>query len=196
MAKQAAIKKDDLPPDWSWESADFINKLLQRKPANRLGLRGAAEAKEHSWFKLFNWKDLYLRNLPSPFLPKIGDNFAYKYCNAQDKIGVNTQERYYAITNNIKYKDLFFEFLPFNREAKSKNHNVITVTIINPHLVYLEDELKKSVPSHSLTSSLHQKSFVASKNRYGLETDKYATLRRYPSSSSSTVLLRGYKSAV
>lgn len=195
MAKQASIKKDDLPPDWTIESADFINRLLQRKPANRLGLRGAAEAKEHSWFKTYNWKDLYLGKLPSAFTPKLGDNFDYKYCNAQDKINLETQERYYAIANNIKYKDMFRDFLPFNREIKS-TQNMSLSTIKNPHLVYSEDELEKSEPTHSISSSIKQRSFVASKNRYGLENDKYANLRRSPSALSSNALLRGYKSAV
>ncbi|MCQ2821624.1 MAG: protein kinase, partial [archaeon] len=40
MSKQAQIKMNEIPEGWSIESADFVNKLLQRKPANRLGLRG------------------------------------------------------------------------------------------------------------------------------------------------------------
>jgi serine/threonine protein kinase len=38
--KQICLKKSDLPPGWSMEAADFINKTLQRKPSNRLGLNG------------------------------------------------------------------------------------------------------------------------------------------------------------
>lgn len=37
FAKQVRIQKDAIPDNWSVESADFINKLLQRKPTNRLG---------------------------------------------------------------------------------------------------------------------------------------------------------------
>ena len=45
FAKQIFLKKSDLPEGWSVEAADFINKLLQRKPANRLGLHGPGEVK-------------------------------------------------------------------------------------------------------------------------------------------------------
>lgn len=37
---QVQIKKDEIPEDWSLEAADFINRLLQRRPINRLGLNG------------------------------------------------------------------------------------------------------------------------------------------------------------
>lgn len=37
LARQAAIKVEDVPNGWSKESADFINKLLIRNPVNRLG---------------------------------------------------------------------------------------------------------------------------------------------------------------
>ena len=59
MAKEAKVRKNDIPRGWSSDSADFINRLLQRKPVNRLGLRGPAEVKGHAWFKDFNWRDLY-----------------------------------------------------------------------------------------------------------------------------------------
>ena len=32
MAKQAQVKKDDIPAGWSSEAADFINKMIERKP--------------------------------------------------------------------------------------------------------------------------------------------------------------------
>jgi serum/glucocorticoid-regulated kinase 1/serum/glucocorticoid-regulated kinase 2 len=37
------------------EAADFINKTLQRKPANRLGLNGPKEVKSHVWLKDVDW---------------------------------------------------------------------------------------------------------------------------------------------
>ena len=55
IADQIHIKKSDIPDGWSMEAADFINKLLQRKPANRLGLNGPAEVKSHVWFKGVDW---------------------------------------------------------------------------------------------------------------------------------------------
>lgn len=71
MAKQVQIRKDDIPEGWSREAADFINRLLQRKPSNRLGLNGAGEVKEHPWIKYFPWKELYEKKLEAPFVPKV-----------------------------------------------------------------------------------------------------------------------------
>lgn len=49
---------NEIPEGWSIEAADFINKLIQRKPANRLGLNGPEEVKEHIWFRGFDWNSL------------------------------------------------------------------------------------------------------------------------------------------
>lgn len=81
MSKQVRIKEGDIPLGWSIEAADFVNKLIQRKPANRLGIMGINELYSHSWFKNFNWKDLHDRKMKAPFIPKFDDNFDSKYCN-------------------------------------------------------------------------------------------------------------------
>ena len=51
------------------EAADFINKLLQRKPANRLGLSGPHEVKNHQWLRDVDWQALISKTLPAPFIP-------------------------------------------------------------------------------------------------------------------------------
>jgi serum/glucocorticoid-regulated kinase 2 len=51
---------------------------LQRKPANRLGLRGGAEVKAHPWFNDFNWQDLYEKKMVPPFKPKVTMAFYLK----------------------------------------------------------------------------------------------------------------------
>ena len=139
LSTQIQVKKEMVPNGWSIESADFINRLIQRKPANRLGLRGPTEVKEHSWFKEYDWKNLYCENLISPFQPKDGDNFDYNYCNEPDKIGANTQERYYNIMTSQKYKVIFSDFHYFNRLSKifgeGRNHSY---QFKNPHLEYLK----------------------------------------------------------
>ena len=40
LAKQVQIKNHEIPKEWSYEAADFINRLIQRKPENRLGFLG------------------------------------------------------------------------------------------------------------------------------------------------------------
>lgn len=41
LSKQTIIRKQDIPEGWSVEAADFVNKLIQRKPMLRLGWGGS-----------------------------------------------------------------------------------------------------------------------------------------------------------
>lgn len=58
LAKQVEIKKHQIPDYWSAEAVDFINRLIQRKPENRLGAKGIHQLKEHPWVRGLNWKKL------------------------------------------------------------------------------------------------------------------------------------------
>jgi len=69
LAKQVQLRRSDIPEGWSVEAADFINRLIQRKPMNRLGLNGPHEVKNHPWFKDFPWQKLHDKGLQSPFIP-------------------------------------------------------------------------------------------------------------------------------
>ena len=55
---QVQVMKSDLPEGWSLESADFINKLLQKNPVNRLGYCGIDEVLGHPWLKNILWPKL------------------------------------------------------------------------------------------------------------------------------------------
>lgn len=79
LARQAKIKKHEIPQGWSIEAADFINRLIQRKPGSRLGLNGPEEAKSHVWFKDLDWNSIKTKTAKSPFLPPNEDNFDEKY---------------------------------------------------------------------------------------------------------------------
>lgn len=74
LGKQIQIKRDEVPENWSLEAADFINKLIQRKPVNRLGLNGPDEVKNHPWLRDFDWNKLSNRTLTSPFIPNHNDD--------------------------------------------------------------------------------------------------------------------------
>lgn len=65
MANQIQIKKHEIPEGWSLESADFINRLIQRKPTNRLGFNGALELMNHGWLKNYPWGKLRTKILTS-----------------------------------------------------------------------------------------------------------------------------------
>ena len=144
LSTQVQVKKGMIPEGWGTESADFINRLIQRKPANRLGLRGPTEVKEHLWFKNYDWKNLYLGKLISPFRPKNGDNFDFNYCNEPDKIGPATQERYYNIISSKKYKEEFISFYYFNRLSKNMRDLNKKEDFKNPHLIYIEKEKEEN----------------------------------------------------
>ena len=84
FAKQVQIKRSDLPDGWSLEAADFINKCLQRKPGNRLGLNGPTEVKQHIWLRDYDWDELLAKRIDAPFKPEKSDNFDKKQTNADD----------------------------------------------------------------------------------------------------------------
>ena len=75
LAKQVQLKKTDMPEGWSLEALDFTNKLLQRKPQNRLGVNGPQEVKNHAWLKDVDWGKILQKALEAPYLPKSQDNF-------------------------------------------------------------------------------------------------------------------------
>ena len=95
ISKQAKLEIDDVPDDWSDESRDFINSLLQRKPCKRLGYNNISEIKNHPWMKDIDWELLNKKELKAPFLPYPNkENFDKEYCEGEEKIGEETLERY------------------------------------------------------------------------------------------------------
>ena len=210
MSQQAQVKKNMVPQGWSVESADFVNRLLQRKPANRLGLRGPTEVKEHPWFKGYDWKNLYLGNLKAPFLPKKGDNFDFHYCNEPEKMGAETEERYRTIKVSQKYKDGFLGFYLFNRFSNNPNDNnvegneILKLVVKNPHLKYLKEEKKENEKKinfdkfsyFNFINTRDSNMRMNSKNTIlGIEDDQYSqysVMKKLPSSRSTATLLKGY----
>ncbi|CAG9336240.1 unnamed protein product [Blepharisma stoltei] len=76
LSQQVQLKRKDIPEGWSYEAADFINKLLKRKPEERLGFNGPQEVKNHQWLRDYNWKDLFSKKIEAPFKPgRKDDNF-------------------------------------------------------------------------------------------------------------------------
>ncbi len=65
------IKRNEIPLGWSIEGADFVNRLIQRKPQNRLGLNGPIEVKNHPWLKNYPWDDLKAGVVKAPFIPSV-----------------------------------------------------------------------------------------------------------------------------
>lgn len=123
LSKQAMIKPEEIMKGWSSESANFINKLLIRKPEHRLGyVNGAQELKDHPWLKYYPWKELEEKQLPSPFIPEKKDNFDKRYCESVDKIGEETKMRYEELLCDEEYRYVFANF-QYNKEEQRINVN-------------------------------------------------------------------------
>ena len=137
MNTQIYIKKNDICKNWSLESIDFINGLLQRKPFKRLGFHGINEIKNHSWFDNFNWDDLYNKKIIAPFIPKNIDNFDTRFFNQIEKIGVDTKERYNKILNDSNYNNIFSDFYYFDIDIAKNNKNY--KMFINPHEINFDN---------------------------------------------------------
>ena len=60
-----------MPKGWSLEGADFINKMIQRKPHTRLGANGIEEITSHPWLADFPWDHLENKKLHAPFTPNV-----------------------------------------------------------------------------------------------------------------------------
>ena len=75
LAKQVQLRRSEIPPGWSLEAADFINKLLQRRASSRLGFNGPHEVKNHAWLRDVQWQKIFEKTIESPYKPDIGDNF-------------------------------------------------------------------------------------------------------------------------
>lgn len=105
------VVESELPTGWGVDTCDFINGLLQRRAANRLGYGGISEIKGHKWLKDVNWRSILEKRSSAPFIPKRGDNIDMKSCMTENKGDHgNTLERYQKIIADENYESVFKEF--------------------------------------------------------------------------------------
>ena len=120
LSKPAVINEENIIKGWSQESADFINKLLERKESKRLGYKGGAkELMKHPWLKYYPWEELKSKTLLAPFIPDPKDNYDKNYCESIEKITEETRYRYEEILSNPQYKNFFLDFY-FNKDEVMK----------------------------------------------------------------------------
>lgn len=60
---------------------DFVNRLLERKPNNRLGCEGPDEVMNHQWLKDVDWGKFYDKQIDPPYKILGKDNFDIKFVN-------------------------------------------------------------------------------------------------------------------
>ena len=121
ISKQAKLETDDIPDDWTHESMDFINKLLQRKAKKRLGYNGVKEIKNHEWMKDIDWDLLFNKKIEAPFIPPSKkENFDKRYCEGEDNVGEETIERYELYLQSDLYGGVFINYTYVNMNYISK----------------------------------------------------------------------------
>uniref|UniRef100_A0A0N5AVM8 Ribosomal protein S6 kinase n=1 Tax=Syphacia muris TaxID=451379 RepID=A0A0N5AVM8_9BILA len=86
IARRILHKKVPFPKNFDPVALDFINRLLQKSPKDRLGNKGVEEIKNHPFFFGINWEKCEKRMLEPPFKPKISSeldaaNFAPEFTN-------------------------------------------------------------------------------------------------------------------
>ena len=175
LSKAVVINEDNIAPGWSQESADFINKLLERKENKRLGHKdGAKELMKHHWLKYYPWDELKSKTLLAPFIPDPKDNFDKNYCESIDKISEETKIRYEEIYCSAHYKKIFVNFYfdtdemnkirKENEEKKEneKNNNLNKTNSID------NDNKNKSDKNNS---QIIQKNYI--NNNDGYNNNKY-----------------------
>lgn len=115
LVKQAALRRTDVPKGWSLEAADFVNKLLTRKPNDRLGFNGPSEVKHHAWLRDFPWKRLFEKALDAPFRPNPAQTYDPRVANywfddenssvSQEKIQDLFVNYYFDDTKRVRNKE-------------------------------------------------------------------------------------------
>lgn len=153
LMKQIKIKRDQVPDKWSIEAADFINRLIQRKPVNRLGSNGPDEVKSHVWFKNFDWDSLNKRTMKSPFVPPEGDNFDFKYANDKWKDEQSDEMKKQAeLVRQSSVQALFNGYYYANVASMSNNGVVISTEN--------ESSSTKKLPERPSSKSTNSNSIV------------------------------------
>ena len=145
MSKQAEISTEEIKREnWSKESIDFINRLLMRKPEERLGFKkGIEELKDHPWLRYYPWSLIKNKKLPSPFVPQNRDNFDSKYCKGLEYIGEETKIRYEKILSDDNYEFYFRDFYYNIDEDKKRNNDLL-----------LSSKIKNKIPNNKKKNNI------------------------------------------
>ena len=114
------MKRSDLPTDWSLDALDFINRLIQRRPEQRLGYNGIHELKNHPWIKDLNWKKLSTKEIESPFIPlmKKADFDQDEQITIENEEEAELIEKNSLLLRKQEFQELFKQYI-FNYQTAS-----------------------------------------------------------------------------
>ena len=143
FAKEAQIKKNQLPLNFTPACINFINKMIKRKQTERLGYGNIKKIFEHPWLSDVDFKNLYLKKEQTPLNIYVNPNGNYDLKNVNYNrflyLTSRTKARYQKIILNRKqyedsFKDYYFYFNEFDLFDR-KNTKIVN-KFINPHKKY------------------------------------------------------------
>ena len=177
--KQARINKNKLEKEWSLDSMDFINRLIERKPELRLGSKsGIKELKDHFWLRYYPWNELEKKSLPGPFIPEKRKNFDKRYCESIEQIGETTMLRYEQIALRDDYITAFANFY-YNRDEKEKDmkdkekeKEIQTNNNINKEIISIEDNTIKKKKKTKMNKILENNENIREDNNDNNDKEK------------------------
>ena len=176
MGRQAKISKLEIPEGWSYEAADFANKLLARKEVNRLGYYNENNIKEHPWLKDVDMDLIKNKKINAPFIPrKNHDNYDKNYCQEEEEINLETLNRFEEYKLNKNYKNLFLGFTFYNININSnENNDTKNNTLVIYNKKAIKDNNKNNYSSEKMNKSLkiiHQR-YKSNSNASNLNIEK------------------------
>ena len=191
LSRQASIKLCSIPDGWSEESADFINKLLMRKPEERLGFRGVQELKEHPWLKYFPWSELLAKSIEAPFVPERKDNFDKRYCEAPDKIGMETRMRYAGYKHDRNFEHMFYNFTFYNIDNENNSNLNSNMNTIRHGSTIVINSSMSTISQNTNRAPITYKKFTKSPRALSAcsSTKKFSTIKNKSRSSGNLLEL-------
>lgn len=108
LARQVQVTPGEIPTDWSLQSADFINKLIQLRPNARLGVGGIQKIMNHPWLVDFPWEKLRNKQLKAPSQPWKNGIFASKTAEIEWKDNEKAASAALTHSQNTDYFQGYF----------------------------------------------------------------------------------------
>ncbi|XP_047332435.1 probable serine/threonine protein kinase IREH1 [Impatiens glandulifera] len=93
----------NVPEEMSYDAHDLIDRLLTEDPHQRLGARGAAEVKQHPFFRDINWDDTLARQKQAAFIPASESALDTSYFTS--RYTWNPSEEHVYHTSELEYDD-------------------------------------------------------------------------------------------
>ena len=132
LNKNIKLKKNKLPTLFINSSSaneliDFINGLLKRKSAERLGAKGIKQLIQHPWLTGTDWDNIetkLCKEEDMPFIPNPGDNFDYFKINKKLNQKDEKYNSYLKLINNSTIFNSFYfnSFSPNERKIFSSKY--------------------------------------------------------------------------